>query len=131
MPRIEIEPQGRLAAAIKTAAEKAGLSLSQLAEKADSSYEQMRKIIRGGTLPSMSLLRVLAQELHADKDEWATLCETDRFYKTYKRMPKEFGQSADLERLQSVFPLLTQGNQDAVVQMARTLLRQQKASGSR
>lgn len=126
MARIDIEPKGRFATAFKSAIEEADLSLVELAEKADSSYENMRKLVAGKSLPSIFLLRILATILKADKDEWVELIEADRFYKTYKHLPKSMGQSPDLEKLQGTFPQLTKDNQNTIVQMVRTLLKQQK-----
>lgn len=127
MAHIDIEPVGRFATALKSAIEEAGLSLVELAEKCDSSYEHMRKLVAGKAHPSIHLLRILAGVLKADKDEWMTLIEADKFYKIYKHLPKSMGQSRELEKLQSTFPKLTENNQNTIVQMVRTMLRQQRA----
>lgn len=126
MSKIDIDPVGRFATALKSAIEEADLSLTEVAEKADSSYEHIRKLIAGKALPSMYLLRILASVLKGDKEKWAELCEADRFFKNNKRFAKTMHQSPELEILEPLFPHLTKGNQEAVVSMVRTLLKQQR-----
>jgi hypothetical protein len=51
MPKIDIEPNGRFSTALKIAIEKKGLSLTDVAQKADSTYENMRKLVVGAHSP--------------------------------------------------------------------------------
>jgi transcriptional regulator with XRE-family HTH domain len=131
MAQIDIEPSGRFSTALKAAIEASNMSLTELAQAVDSTYEHMRKLVGGKAHPSIHLLRALAIELKADKDEWAELIEADKLHKRFKHLPKFLNQSADLEVLQPLFPQLTKQNQDFVVQTVRTLIKQQKAQAAR
>jgi transcriptional regulator with XRE-family HTH domain len=124
---IGVEASGRFSTALKAAIESANLSLVELAQKADSSYEHMRKLVAGKAYPSIHLLRVLASTLKADRDEWAELVEADKLHAKYKHLPKFLGQSADMEKFEPIIPQLSQAGQEMLLQMAKTLLRQEKA----
>lgn len=126
MAKIDIEPSGRFSTALKAAIEEADLSLVELAQKIDSSYEHMRKLVAGKAYPSIHLLRILANILKADKEEWAELVESDKLHAKYKHLPKFLNQSPAMEKFQPVIPRLTEENQDVLLQMARTLLKQQR-----
>lgn len=130
MAKIDIEPSGRFSTALKAAIEKADLSLVELAQQCDSSYEHMRKLVAGRAHPSIHLLRILANILKADKDEWAELVEADKLHAKYKHLPKFLGHSAALERFQPLIPLLSAKNQEMLFQMAKTLLKQQRSTSA-
>lgn len=126
MSNIDIETNGRFSAALKAAVERADLSLVELAQKTDSSYEHCRKLIAGKAHPSIHLLRVLANVLKADKEEWAELVEADKLHAKYKNLPKFLGNSPTMEPFQPIIPQLTPNNRDLLLQTARTLLKQQR-----
>jgi transcriptional regulator with XRE-family HTH domain len=125
MARIEIEPSGRFGTALKSAIEASDMALAEVAEKSDTSYEHLRKLISGKAYPSVHLLRILATMFKTDRDEWAELVESDKLHKKFKHLPKFLNHSPDLEPLQPLFPRLSKHNQEMVIQMVRTLLKQQ------
>jgi transcriptional regulator with XRE-family HTH domain len=127
MSKIDIEPNGRFSAALKSAIEASDMSLAELAEKVESSYEHLRKLVAGRAYPSLHLLRILATTLKADRDKWAELVEADRFYKDYKYLPKFMQQSPELEPFETVIPKLSPASRDSLLKMANVLLKQENA----
>jgi transcriptional regulator with XRE-family HTH domain len=127
VPKIKVESKGRFAAALKGAVEKSGMSLADLAQKLDLSYEHVRKLVAGLAYPSMSLLQILASTLGADRDKLEQLIETDKFHRDYKYLPKSMKQSPELEPFEPIIPKLSPVGREMLLQMAKTLLRQEKA----
>jgi transcriptional regulator with XRE-family HTH domain len=126
MSQIDIQANGRFAVALKAAVEESGMSLADLGEKVDGSYEHLRKLIAGKAYPSLHLLRILATTLKADKEKWSELIEADKLYAKYKHLPKFLKQSGDLEKFQPIIPQLSKAGQEMLLQVAKTLLRQEK-----
>ena len=127
VPKIEIEAKGRFATALKNATEKAGLSLAELGQRVDSTYEHMRKLVAGRAFPSPNLLRSLTHELKADRQEWLEMIDADRLYKKFKTLPKQLQISPELEPFAAVIPLLSAHSRETLLAMAKTMLRQDRA----
>ena len=127
MSQIDIQASGRFAVALKAAVEESGLSLADLGDKVDASYEHLRKLIAGKAYPSIHLLRILATTLKGDKEKWSEHIEADKLHAKYKHLPKFLKQSGDLEKFEPIIPKLSQAGQEVLLQMAKTLLRQEKA----
>jgi transcriptional regulator with XRE-family HTH domain len=125
MPRIDIEPKGRFSTALKISVETAGLSLTDLAQRVDSTYEHMRKLVAGRAFPSQSLLRSLANELKADRGKWLELIEADKLFHKYKTLPAQLKISPELEPFEALIPRLSPQSRDTLLAMAKTLVRQE------
>ena|ERR1700676_3632852 len=126
MSKIEIEPSGRFAKALKAAVESADLSLADLAQRVDSTYEHMRKLVAGRAYPSTHLLRVLAQVLKADRQAWLQMIEADKLHKRYKTLPAQLKISPELEPFEAIIPLLSPHSRETLLAMAKTMLRQDR-----
>jgi transcriptional regulator with XRE-family HTH domain len=127
MPKIDIEPNGRFSTALKIAIEKKGLSLTDVAQKADSTYENMRKLVGGRTFPSRHLLRALATVLGEDRKEWEEYIEADKLFKRYKTLPKHLGVPPELEPFQAIIPRLSPQSREILLATAKTLQKQDSA----
>jgi transcriptional regulator with XRE-family HTH domain len=125
MAKIDIEPKGRFSTALKMAVEKKNMSLTELAQKADSTYEHMRKLVGGRGYPSVHLLRALADVLGGDRNEWAELVEADKLHKHYKHLPKFLHISPELEPFEAIIPKLSAHSRETLLAMAKTLARQE------
>jgi transcriptional regulator with XRE-family HTH domain len=125
--KIEIDPQGRFATALKDAVEESGMSLAELGQRVDSTYEHMRKLVAGRAFPSPNLLRSLAHELKADRQQWLEMIEADRLHKKYKTLPKQLKISPELEPFEAIIPLLSPYSRETLLAMAKTMLRQDRA----
>lgn len=123
--QIDINSTGRFGNALKGAVEASGMSLTQLAQKVDSTYEHMRKLVAGRAYPSVHLLRALANTLHADREKWSELIEADKLFRRYKNLPKFLNVSSTLEPFQAIVPRLSEANREVLLEMAKTLLRTQ------
>jgi transcriptional regulator with XRE-family HTH domain len=128
--RIDIESNGRFSTALKIAVEAADMSLTDLAQRVDGTYEHMRKLVAGRAYPSTHLLRALAQELKADRSQWLMMIEADKLHKKYKTLPAQLQISPELEPFEAIIPRLSPQARDTLLAMAKTLVRQEKL-GSR
>jgi transcriptional regulator with XRE-family HTH domain len=78
-----MEPRGRFAQLLDVAAKKKNMSLRDLAAKLDYTYEQMRKIILGHSLPSKLLLKAFIKTLGMDPEEAEKAVTADRMERTH------------------------------------------------
>lgn len=67
--KVHMLPKGRFGMLMAEAVQKQGISLRTLAVKLDYSYEQMRKILQGGSSPGNTLLIDLCKALKIDLEE--------------------------------------------------------------
>jgi hypothetical protein len=125
MSKIDIEPKGRFATALKMAIEENGMTLTQVAQETDYTYEHMRKLVAGVTNPPPLLVKALARLLKADASEWSELAEADKLFKKYKHLPKFLGISKELEPFEAIIPKLSPDARETLLAMAKTLARQE------
>ena len=124
MPNIDIEPKGRFSSDLKRAVEESGLTLTELAQKVDSTYEHMRKLVAGRAYPSTHLLRAMASTLGADREEWSEMIEADKLFKRYKKLPKVLNTNPKLEPFEAIINALNQEQIEAMLSMGKTFVRQ-------
>lgn len=124
MPNIDIEPKGRFSSDLKRAVEESGLTLTELAQKVDSTYEHMRKLVAGRAYPSTHLLRAMASTLGADREEWSEMIEADKLFKRYKKLPKFLNTNPKLEPFEAIINALNQEQIEAMLSMGKTFVRQ-------
>lgn len=125
MSKIDIEPVGRFASALKMAIEENDMNLTTLAQEVDSTYEHMRKLVAGKAFPSVLRLKALARALKVNSAEWEELVEADKLHRKYKHLPKFLGTSKELEPFESIIPKLSENARETLLAMARTLARQE------
>lgn len=78
-----------LASRIELAMKTKKLDIIGLSDKADSTYEHVRKIVRGFTFPSKFFLRILCDILDLDFMEMDRLLQIDKLVHRYGFIPAE------------------------------------------
>jgi transcriptional regulator with XRE-family HTH domain len=107
-----------------------GLSIKDVADKAESTYEHIRKITRGTSFPSKYFIRVLAEILDMKKEELEELVTIDQImHKHGKTINRIVGKNPELEPIEKVWVKLTKDQKaDFISQMTAVARRNRKAA---
>ena len=116
----------RFSSALQDAIERRGMTLKSLAEGVDSTYEHMRRLVRGLAYPSRHLLHSIALELRVDFETLQTLLELDQIYEKYGGIPKFLIPSPETRPLREAFLKLSPCNQEIVIAAAKIMINHQK-----
>ncbi len=112
---LEIEPKGRFGIALYEAMQRKGIdNLRELATKTDSTYEHMRKLLKGMAYPSKYLLRILCKVLDLELGEMEKILTADRIQKKYGKMPHLLsGKNPELDPIEKDWEALTEDQKSA------------------
>jgi transcriptional regulator with XRE-family HTH domain len=83
---IEIQPQGRFGTFLHRTMEEQGVEVKDLAKDIESTYEHIRKLIKGMAYPSQYMLERLAKRLKFDLKDASVLVDQDK-------MQRKFGKN--------------------------------------
>jgi transcriptional regulator with XRE-family HTH domain len=87
-----------LAARLDTRMKEKKIDLLSLSDKAGSTYEHVRKIVRGASYPSKFFLKVLCDVLDMDFAETDMLLQVDKLRQRYGFIPKELTEGFNQKR---------------------------------
>lgn len=95
-----------------------GISIAQMAERVDATYETMRRILRGMNLPSVPRLRMICAELEWNLDEALEMRKMDQVRSKFGSV--EVGGvlrvvDPDLERMVNDWDTLSSAQKEVVV----------------
>jgi transcriptional regulator with XRE-family HTH domain len=120
--------QTQLGQYLSDAMARAGLSIKELAERCDVSYEYIRRLVRGEGLPSKHMLRVIAAEVGADRKEVERLLVADSIRRDYGKVPLEIsGKNPDAELFERHISELTPDQREALEAMLMMFVKQNRA----
>lgn len=123
------ESETRLAGIIQQAMDKKKLSIREVAEKLGTTYEHVRGVVRGLTVPSDLALKELCRALDIDFGAVAKLVVADRILAKYGTIPLELaGKNPELEPIERVWDRLSNEHKSTLVMMAQTFANKDKAS---
>ncbi len=92
------------------------MTIRSLSEEIGSTYEYIRKLVRGLALPSKYMLNTLAQVLKFDIDAAHRLIAADKIEKEHGTIPLELsGKDPELEPLERGWKNLTQQQKDVLM----------------
>jgi len=113
---------------VQAAMDVQGLSIRDVAEKAGSTYEHVRNIVRGNVVPSKHYLRTLVDVLSLDLKEMEKLATADRIRTKYGKIPLELaGKNPELEPIERAWSHLSDQHKQDLVAMAQTFSKRDKA----
>ena len=96
------------------------LSIAELAEKVGTSYEYVRKIVKGDTVPSEFMVRELSEALKINRAELELLTVADRIRVKFGTIPLELaGKNPELEPLERVWNHLSQEHKADLIAQAQ------------
>jgi transcriptional regulator with XRE-family HTH domain len=125
-----IEPTVTRVSEVMTAAmEDQGLSIRDLAEKVDVTYEHIRGIVRGHVVPHKFLLKAISDALGLDEHELQKTAVADSIEKKHGKIPLELsGKNPELEPIERAWAHLSPEHKDDLIMMAQTFARSDKAA---
>jgi transcriptional regulator with XRE-family HTH domain len=122
----------RFAEAVQDQMDTLKLSIRDVAIKTDSTYEHVRKLLRGGSFPSKYFLRVLAEVLELDINDLERLLTADKIQHKFGTIPMELaGKKPGMEPLERVWDNLSSAHQSALIEQAQSLAKMDKRERKR
>jgi DNA-binding phage protein len=129
MANIGMTPGGQFGAMFAQAIAARGMSLGSLAQKADRSYEQMRKVFLGTSTPSSALVAKVSKILGMNAEEAQRAATKDRMQRRFGRQGlKVLGRDPRLAELDAVASLLSDQDLQTLITVARGLVKARKQS---
>jgi len=106
---VELQPEGRFAAALVQRMNQMDLTIRRLAERTAMTYEHIRKLAKGAAYPSRLALRQICRVLDLQPEEMERLAVADRIEKKYGGIPHALaGKHPELSLLARWWDLLTE-----------------------
>jgi hypothetical protein len=128
--QFRLQPDTLISSRIQSAMDEKGYSIRNLVELVEGSYENMRRVVKGLSVPSVSLLRSVCEILDLPNAEMERLSKADKIRNKYGTVPLELsGKIASLEPVERVWNDLSLEQQAAVVDMVQTWAKQRRTGG--
>lgn len=122
---IDIEPQGRFGRYLHRALEQNNTSVRDLSGRIESTYEHIRKLIKGLAFPSKYMLDNLAKELKGfDRAEALLLVEQDKAQKKFKNFHVMTGQNPELDPIEKEWAYLSDEQKRNVITIVHAFAEQ-------
>lgn len=100
--------------------ERKGLSIKDVADKAGSTYEHVRNIVRGNVVPSKYMLRTLSDILGLNQKELEKIAVADRIRIKYGSIPLELsGKNPEIEPIERDWGKLTDAHKKDIITMVQ------------
>ena len=97
-----------------------GLSIRTLAHEVDISSEHIRKAVRGDSIPSDRILKIICQALVLPFEEFKKLAKIDKFHREYGSvLPEIADKKPGMQPIEDVWDILTKEHQHDLVAMAQ------------
>jgi transcriptional regulator with XRE-family HTH domain len=117
---------------ISNALEARDMSIKDLAEHLQITYEHSRRIVRGESVPSRLLLKTLAEPLKLDFEHLVKLATAARIKAKYGSIPAELaGKKPGMESIERAWDKLTPDQQQDLCDMARTWAKRNATLGGK
>jgi plasmid maintenance system antidote protein VapI len=96
------------------------MSISDLAEKLGTSYEHVRSMSKGNTLPSKLMVQALAEALKMKREDLDRIVTADRIRIKFGTISSElFGKNPELEPLERIWNHLSQDHKADLIAQAQ------------
>lgn len=96
------------------------LTLRDLAAETGTTYEHVRKIMKGDTVPSRFMVQALAGALKMNQSEVERLATADRIRLKFGKIPLELaGKNPELEPLEHIWKHLTEEHKADLIAQAQ------------
>lgn len=133
MSATTLEPGGRFGVAFAEALRKADTNLVEFARQIDGSYESLRKIYKGMTLPGKYVADLIIKNLKMNRDEAEKLMAQDRMEKKVgkKAMQSVFGRHPRSGDIDALIPHLSDEQLNGIVAQMKAIVLTNKAKARR
>jgi len=132
MARTNEIPLGQFAQMMVDRMEELNLTIKDVSDAAGATYEHIRQLARGGTVPSKYMVSVLAKKLRMNEDKCERLATADRIRMKYgKHALHLWDRNPELEPLEAVWQYLSSGHKQDLIAQAQAWARRDKGDGRR
>jgi len=108
------------------------LSISDVAEKMGISYEHVRKIAKGETVPSKLMIQALSEALKIDRRQLERLATADQIRIKFGTIPFELAKkNPELEPLERIWKDLSQEHKDDLIAQAQAWAKRDRDAGKK
>lgn len=116
----EAPATNRVAELIMEAMTDQGMSVRDLSIKVDTTYENIRRITKGESIPSKFVLKAICDALKLNYKEAERLANADRMVKKFGTVPMELaGKNPELEPLERIWKWLDDNQKQDLIMMAQ------------
>jgi transcriptional regulator with XRE-family HTH domain len=120
-------PRTQLAELLTSKMEEQGMTMNELAEKLDVTYEHVRRIVRGEGIPSKYVLKLIAEVFKFKYHDLEKIAVSDKIKKKYGSIPAELaGKDPTLEPLEKLWFKLHEEQRAALIDMASSFARRNR-----
>jgi len=96
------------------------LSIGDLAAKVGTTYEHVRSVVKGNTVPSRFMVQALSEALKMNRGELERIATADRIRRKFGTIPMELaGKNPELEPLERVWNHLSQEHKADLISQAQ------------
>lgn len=122
---LKMDVRGHFGNALAAAVDKKGVSLRELAQRLDVTYEHLRKLIRNEALPSEYLLKDLCKHLGLNLGDMEEAVTRDKMARQYSAgsLSKVMKRNPRMTRLEPLVSVLSDAEYETVLAMVRGLVR--------
>lgn len=114
-----------LGARLHEIAQQKGYSIERITEQTDVGYEQVRRTLRGLTIPSKPVLRQICDFLKLDFEEFNRIRSRDEIRKKHGiSVLREFNLETDLAKLETAWPTLRNEQKRLLLGMLESFLKE-------
>ncbi|MGH9403531.1 MAG: helix-turn-helix domain-containing protein [Terriglobia bacterium] len=126
---INVEPNGLFSNYLFSVLNSAGLSIRDLAEKADVTYESARRFVNGTALPGKYPLRAICKAFDLDLQKIERLVLSEKIRRKYGDVKLEMTErKASLTPIEDVWDFLSPDQQKDLIYMAKGLVKRNRES---
>jgi transcriptional regulator with XRE-family HTH domain len=106
-----------------------GISIRDLSTRLTISYEHIRRIVKGESIPSLYILKAISQALGLQAEEMERLAKVGRLNKKFGSLPIELsGKDSTLQPIEQIWNDLTAEHKEDLIAMARKWAERDRAS---
>jgi transcriptional regulator with XRE-family HTH domain len=118
----------RVGELILDAMEEKGMSIRELSVAVETTYEHIRRIVKGEGIPSKFMLKDICEKLHINYKEAEKAATADRIAKRFGSIPIELsGKNPEMEPLDRIWTKLTDEQKHDLISMAQTWAKRNRA----
>jgi transcriptional regulator with XRE-family HTH domain len=121
----------KIGSMIHEALDNKGASIRDLARHTESTYEHIRRILKGDNIPSKHVLKLICAYLGMDYETANSIATTDRVIKRYGGIPTDTGiKKPELASIENAWDHLTEDQKETLRTMANVMAKQNSPSKS-
>jgi len=130
MAVVDVEPKGEFAQELVKLMNEHGLTIREVAEKADVTYESVRRLVHGIAFPSNMMLKTLCPIVGMEYNRAKQLATADKIVQKYGSVAHVLaGKNPELAEIERAWPTLEEGQKQDVIATVLAMARRNRNGG--